>query len=126
MIFIPAMFSPLQATCINQSYFQTEFVKQLICFLSNSMRTQNSSFCCLSSSFCIRVSTQSAISGAVKQTGTSVIVACGLAEHSNGKAACPHLCLCVSKVHLSSSPCLRVCMRVLSLRTYIVSVSHFV
>lgn len=42
------------------------------------------------------------ISAAVKQTGTSVIVACGLAERSNGKAACPHLCLCVSEEHLSS------------------------
>lgn len=37
-------------------------------------------------------------------------MACGLAEHSNGKAACPHLCLCVSKVHLSSS--LRMCVYV--------------
>lgn len=60
--------------------------------------------------FCRRVNTQHAISAAVKQTGTSVIAACGLAEHSNGKAACLHLCLCVSKDHLSSSPCTRVCL----------------
>lgn len=62
--------------------------------------------------FCHRVNTQHAISAAVKQTGTSVIAACGLAEHSNGKAACLHLCLCVSKDHLSSSPCTRVCLSV--------------
>lgn len=49
------------------------------------------------------------ISAAVKQTGTSVIVACGLAEHSNGKAACPHHCLCVSKLHLSSTQCMCEC-----------------
>lgn len=72
-------------------------------FLGNGMHIDFSSSCCLSSSFCSRVSTHSTISAAVKQTGTSVIVACGLAEHWNGKAACPHLCLCVSNVHLSSS-----------------------